>query len=212
MIHLVTSHNRRRYADAMDQYFRLRHDIYVVERKWRGLNSSDGREVDDFDTDDAHYLLSIEHGRVTGGSRIYPTTKPHMLEAVCPQLADVRGIPRGEGIFEWTRIFVAKNRREGRYGGIVLGELFSATIEYGIEEGLDEYSVSFEAWWLPRLQALRWKLRPLGLPSLINDDWWMAATMPLDLETLHATRGFYELKGPGYVREGLPKRAVSRIA
>ena len=72
--------------------------------------------------------------------------------------------------------------------------------------------VTFEAWWLPRLQALHWKLRPLGLPSLINGDWWMAATLPLDFETLHATRGFYELKGPGFVREGLPLHAASRIA
>ena len=212
MIHLVTSDNRARYADAMDQYFKLRHDIYVVERQWRGLTSSEGREIDDYDDDDSSYFLSIEDGRVTGASRIRPSTKPHMLETVCPQLADVRGIPRGDGVFEWTRIFVVKNRRDGRYGGVLLGELFAAAIEYGVEEGIDEYSIALEAWWLPRLQALSWRLRPLGLPALINSDWWMAATLPLDLQTLHATRGFYELKGPSFVREGLPSRPMSRIA
>ena len=91
MIHLVTSDNRARYADAMDQYFKLRHDIYVVERQWRGLTSSEGREIDDYDDDDSSYFLAIEDGRVTGASRIRPSTKPHMLETVCPQLADVRG-------------------------------------------------------------------------------------------------------------------------
>ena len=42
---------RRLYARLLDDYFRIRHDIYVVERKWTELARPDGREIDQFDTD-----------------------------------------------------------------------------------------------------------------------------------------------------------------
>jgi acyl-homoserine lactone synthase len=36
-----------------------------------------------------------------------------LLSAVFPQLANVRGMPEGDDVYEWTRFFVIPARREG---------------------------------------------------------------------------------------------------
>jgi acyl-homoserine lactone synthase len=56
-VHAIDAGNRDLYSDAIEQHHRIRHDIYVGERRWMELARPDGREVDQFDTDDAVYLL-----------------------------------------------------------------------------------------------------------------------------------------------------------
>jgi len=73
VIHVVTAENRALYEREMREFHRLRHDIYIGERKWQGLRSTDGLEYDDFDTDQATYFVAIEHDRVVGG---YPRWSP----------------------------------------------------------------------------------------------------------------------------------------
>ncbi len=43
----------------LEEMHRIRHRIYVEGRGWKALRKSDGREVDEFDTDDAVYLLGL---------------------------------------------------------------------------------------------------------------------------------------------------------
>ena len=45
-VHVITRDNRRLYTDQLEAFFRLRHDIFVGERGWRGLRRADGRELD----------------------------------------------------------------------------------------------------------------------------------------------------------------------
>src|ERR1041384_1478666 len=94
MIHVITGANRHRYAAELLAHFRLRHEIYVVERNWKDLARADGLERDQFDDVDATYILAIDDGQVIGGSRLVPTTRPHLLSEVFPYLASVRGPSR----------------------------------------------------------------------------------------------------------------------
>ena len=114
MIHVITSANRHLYQAELLAHFRLRHEIYVVERNWKDLARPDGLERDQFDNQDALYILATDNGQVIGGSRLLPTTRPHLLSEVFPHLEYVRGLPRAVDIYEWTRMFVIKSRREGR--------------------------------------------------------------------------------------------------
>ena len=76
-VHAIDAGNRDLYSDALEQHHRIRHDIYVGERRWMELARPDGREIDQFDTDDAVYLLGIEtDGRVVAGSRLMRTDRP----------------------------------------------------------------------------------------------------------------------------------------
>lgn len=195
MIHIVTEANRDDYLDQLDEFHRLRNDIYVVERGWTGLRSVDGREYDQFDDGRSTYVLAIEDDRVIGGARLRPTTLPHMLEEVCPQLAEVRGIPRGPNIIEWTRVFVIKERREGRYDGRAIGEIFAGVVEYCERIGARQVQFVFETRWLQRFSEIGWKLRPLGLPDFIANDWWMAATFEVEPQLIHALRRYFHLDG-----------------
>ncbi len=91
MIHVVTRENRHLYTSRLEEYFRVRHEIYVEERKWEELRRPDGLERDQFDTDDATYLMAIDRDRVVGGVRLVPTDRPTLLSDVFPYLAEVRG-------------------------------------------------------------------------------------------------------------------------
>ena len=66
-IHVVTRDNRHLYGNELQQYFRLRHEIFVEERGWKDLYRPDGLEIDRYDNEHAVYLLAIDRERVVGG-------------------------------------------------------------------------------------------------------------------------------------------------
>jgi len=213
MLHVVTRENRHLYEREMLDQHRLRHQVYIQERKWTGLQDRGGLEYDQFDDDATIYFLKIDGGQVIGGHRMYPTTKPHLMSDVWPQLANVKGVPTGPDIFEWTRLYIKRERRDGgRFGSAVLGELFCGGLEYALQEGIQELSLQFEAYWFPRLQQQGWKIKPLGLPTLLNGDWWIGATIPISEEVVRATRSFYSISGPLLVRRSITQPAIQIAA
>ena len=70
MIHAISAVNRHLYDDVLEQHFRLRHEIFVEERKWETLRRPDGREIDSYDNEDTIYLLALDRRRVVGGHRL----------------------------------------------------------------------------------------------------------------------------------------------
>jgi acyl-homoserine lactone synthase len=209
MIHVVTSANRGLYRDELQEHFRIRHDIYVGERGWTALERADGLERDQFDTDDAVYILGIDGGRVVGGSRLVPTVKPHLLADIFPHLAAQRGVPRDPAIFEWTRIFVIKERREGRNSGRTAGSIMCGLLEHCLDQGVSGLTAIIETWWLPRFHDMGWTLHPLGLPDLIDGSWTVAVMMPIDEATLDSTRAFHSITAPVLTQKG-PQRPAAR--
>jgi acyl-homoserine lactone synthase len=169
MIHVVTSANRHFYEPELLTQFRLRHEVYVAERNWKELERADGLERDQFDDQIATYILAIDKGEIVGGSRLIPTTHPHLLSEVFPHLAAVRGLPREADTYEWTRMFVIKSRREGRtMGGQTRGMVICGVLEHCLDNGIGGLTALVEMFWLPLFHAMGWKLIPLGLPELIQ--------------------------------------------
>jgi acyl-homoserine lactone synthase len=197
MIHVITSANRHRYDAELLAHFRLRHEVYVVERNWKDLARLDGLERDQFDNQDAIYILAMDNGKVIGGSRLVPTTRPHLLSEVFPYLASVRGLPRAVDIYEWTRMFVIKSRREGRtMGGQTRGMVICGVLEHCLGNGITGLTALIEMFWLPLFHSMGWSLTPLGLPELINGEWSIAVKMAINEETLASTRAFHGIAGP----------------
>lgn len=208
-VHVITSHNRHLYEAQMDEHHRIRHHIYIEELKWRGLTPrSDGREYDQFDTEHAVYLLGLEDGRVTGGLRLVPTTQPHLMRDVFPQFASIKGVPDNPGIAEWTRIFVVRERREEHQASKVGSSVIASMIDYGLEEGLSGISVVMNTFWLPRFQKYGWRVRPLGLPEVHDNEWLVAVQIDVTPAALAGIREFCELpKHSALVRRG-PQRPI----
>jgi len=185
MIHVVSAVNRHLYEDVMEQHFRLRHEIFVEERKWEALRKPDGREIDVYDNEDAIYLLALDSRRVVGGYRLYPTTKPTMMSEVFPHLAAVRGCPSDPLVWEWSRFFVARDRRDG----VLNLQLMAAAQEFCLDQGIERLCLVMETWWLPRFHDIGFVVTPLGLPTLIEDSWTMAATIEVRQDSLDVVRG-----------------------
>lgn len=214
MIHLVTAENRQQYEDELIEHFRVRHDIYVGERGWKALERCDGLERDQYDDEHTAYVLAIEGGRVLGGSRLRPTLRPHLLGDLFPHLADVRGVPRGPDIHEWTRLFVVKERREGWKHGALPGQIVCGGLEYCLDEGINAFTLILEMWWVPRFHEMGWKISPLGLPALVENEWWMAAIVTVDQQMLESTRRFCGLPNRDILvnRTGAAQRQLKRSA
>jgi acyl-homoserine lactone synthase len=196
-IHVITNDNKALYQDSIQQYYRLRHQIFVEERGWKDLTRSDGLDIDAYDNEHAVYLLAIDKDRVVGGQRLYPTLLPHMISDVFPHMA-ARSVPRAFDVFEWTRYFVVKERRTGRTDC----RLLAAVQEFCLEEGIAELTAVVEMWWLPRWQQAGFKVRPLGLPQMIEGQPCVAAAIQISQESLSKVRSLAGLRGPSLVREG----------
>jgi acyl-homoserine lactone synthase len=211
MIQAVAAANSHLFEKELLDYYRVRHQIFVGERGWKQVARPDGLEKDQFDTNDAIYILGIENGSVYGGARLVPTVKPHLLSEVFPHLASVHSVPREPGVFEWTRIFVVKAKREGRNAGQTAGTVICGLLEFCLEEGIYALSGVIDAWWLPRFHDMGWTVRPLGLPELVDKDWVVAVVMPIDDETLRKTRAFHGIEGPVLIRRGLEFPVVREL-
>jgi acyl-homoserine lactone synthase len=196
-IHVVTSDNKALYKEQLESYFRARHQVFVREKGWKKLDSPDGIEMDDYDNDHAIYLIALDQDKVVGGQRLYPTVLSHMISEVFPYLA-TRGIPRALNVFEWTRYFVVKERRTGRTDC----RLMAAFQEFCLEEGIVEATAVVEMWWLPRWQQAGFKVRPLGLPSLIEGQLCIAAAIEISSDSLNSVLRLAGLRDSGLVRRG----------
>ena len=181
-IHVVQRDNRHLYESYFDPYFRLRHDIYVKQRKWMALDRPDGLEKDQFDTDDAVYLFCIDGGQLIGAMRALPTLMPTLMSDIFPYL-NIRGPIRRQDVFELSRVFVIPERRGEHAGPRVEMLLLTAITEYGISIGLTGFSIVLESWWLPRFERIGWKAQPLGMPQTIDGMSVLAVLVDCDETT-----------------------------
>jgi acyl-homoserine lactone synthase len=181
-IHVVQRDNRHLYETYFDPYFRLRHDIYVKQRKWMALDRPDGREIDQFDTEDAVYLFCLDRGQLIGAMRALPTVSLTLMSDVFPYLA-VRGPIQRPDVYELSRVFVIPERRGEHAGPRIEMLLLTAIMEYGISIGLTGFSIVLESWWLPRFERCGWRAHPLGLPQMIDGMSVLAVLVDCDETT-----------------------------
>jgi acyl-homoserine lactone synthase len=203
-IYIINEKNKHFYKDILEQSFRTRYEIFVGERGWKALERPDGRDIDEYDRPETTYLLAVDQGKVVGGQRLFPTTRPHMLSEVFPHLAAVKGVPVSTDTFEWTRYFVVKERRSGRTDC----RLLAAVQEYALGMGISQLTAVIETWWLPRFQEAKFKVHPLGLPALVEGAWSVAVRIDVSVETLSHVKKFAGIKGSVLHGEGMPFESV----
>lgn len=203
-IHVVTRENRHLYDEQMEETFRIRHAVYVVERGWKALDRPDKREIDQFDTEQARYLVVLEGERVIGGMRMVPTTAPTLMSDLFPQLC-VRPLIRRPDVFELSRIFVIPEKRGEQKRPNIQDLLLWGIMEYGLEEGLSQFTIVLETWWLPRLQDRGWRVTPLGLPEDIDG----MSTIAVAVEVADAS--VIQLRQRGITGTPLVRRGLERV-
>lgn len=181
MIHVVTQENRDLYEDVLEDMFRMRYRAAVEEMGWRIDVDQNGRDIDEFDYPDTIYMIYFnEDGTVGACGRLNPTTRPHLMSEVFPQMCE-DGVPTGEHLYEYSRYLIerkGKTQQEFMKAWMLITQ---AVNEYCIEKNIKSVS------WLARkrlygLSTYLWKTRPLGLSKYYEDDQrdYIAAVSVMD--------------------------------
>ena len=145
------------------QMFEARKQVFVDLLKW-DVPVLDGRfEVDAFDDQQANYIIVADRdGNHLGSARLLPTTRPHILGDLFPELC-AGPVPAGPDVFEITRFCLGRNqgalaRRDTR------NRLVSALVAFALEHEIRTYTGVAEMGWLQQILAFGWDCRPLGAP------------------------------------------------
>ena len=203
-IQVVTWSNRRQHRLVLERYFRIRYDIYVKRRQWRAIARPINIEMDAFDTEYAVYVLALDSiGKVVGGSRLVPTSQPHLLGDVFPELAPA-GPPRAPDIFEWTRFFISPALRSRGKSSPVAGAVLCGVLEVAHQLGIRQISVVCETFWPKRLRSLGWSLVELGDVLQHEDGDIIALLIDVTPEAISSTRQAYGIREPILADTAMP--------
>ncbi len=134
------------------------------------------------------------------------------MSEVFPELANVRGLPRADDIFEWTRIFVIPAKRESGRFCKAAGMIYCSLLEFCLSHEVSQLSVVCEAYWIQRLMALGWNPVPLGAPIEKNGMTIVGITCDMTEEALAKTRATYEIDSSVMAPEKIPFTRLPEVS
>ncbi len=188
-VHIVTPENESLYKVQMDHAYRLRHRVFLEQQGLCTLTDPDGRSLDEFDNKNAVHMLYIDQGKVLGYQRLLPTTRPHLLSDVIPELC-VGEPPVGAHIWEMSQHCIAPDYRAGGSSTSSIANILGlALVEWGLECGVTRFVIEIEPIGILPLVQLGFQPVPLGLPCKIGGRDIIAVMVAFDKRTLERLRG-----------------------
>lgn len=89
-----------RLQAALMQY---RYKVFIEALGWP-LGCTEGQEQDEFDRDDTVYVMARDNaGRVLGGARLLPTTRPYLIAKIFGELWPNGRLPCADDVWELSR-------------------------------------------------------------------------------------------------------------
>ncbi|MEZ5939509.1 MAG: acyl-homoserine-lactone synthase [Hyphomonadaceae bacterium] len=192
MIHVVSADTQHLYPRQLDQMFRMRHAYYVEGHGWAGLRSQGGKEVDEFDDEDAIYLMSLDPwGDVAASMRLNRSTGPTLLK----KFSDLAEEPLPEGDWAWdvSRWFAHPSHRRSdnpRWPSNHQRELIVGLLEFCQSRGITTLTMLIEERLAERIEAYGWPTRRLGDSRPYENGKGVALALEISVgpEVLVATR------------------------
>lgn len=212
-LHIVRTPGDRQSHDLLEHSYRLRYRVFVERQGWEALRRPDGRDIDDFDNEDATYLLVTDQDGLVGGSRLTPLDRPNLLQTVFHGLVE-DSLPAQPSLgADWTRFYVRPDRREGRRRAPESAALFCAVMEYALQEGLSFITFVSSIYMLEHGTAVGWRITPLGRASIIDGKPTVAAWIEVSEAALSSVRRATGLEGPllPVIASGLDVEAERRV-
>jgi acyl-homoserine lactone synthase len=205
MIRVIDRTNRHRFIRTLDLHFRLRHEVFVKERGWKDFDRDGVYEKDQYDNDDATYLISVdERENVVGSFRLYPTVLPHMLSEQFPAMID-GAVLRRIDILELTRLAICRSQR----GTQTYFELFLALQEYCLEQGISGATNLVRTHRIPVVQKAGMNIIPLGLSREIDGEMCTAALLEVSEDVLQRMRKIAGISGTVMEDRERPLRRIA---
>lgn len=198
MIYVINKENRHLFKSTIEKMHVLRYELFIRERNW-SLPTQDNREEDQFDHEDAVYLVYLEpNGDVTGTGRLIPSTSSHMLNEVFADLCD-GPVPIGPQYWEISRGGVkdVPHREE------IWKNLSFACFEYCHMQGGEYLTLVTDLYIYKSWLANGALITPLGEPVKREDGTFIAAKSRVTNEWLIQSRTNSNLTSPSFnfVRE-----------
>lgn len=197
MIDIVLPENRFAFAHALLGMHSDRKEVFVNRLGWALPSRESWLEVDEFDNDEAVYLLAREPntGKHQGSVRLLPSTRPHVLASVFPQLCAI-GVPTGVDCWEISRLVASPSQSSGTALIRVYRLLALALVEFALLNDIRTYSLVVEFTRVPALLSVGWDVHPLGLPTLCCDERLQALQIVIGENTLQSVQRKVGIKGP----------------
>jgi acyl-homoserine lactone synthase len=196
IIEVVTRENRHLYESQLEDMYVLRHRMFVERMHWEGLRKPDGREIDEFDNEDAIYLLVTDDGEVCGCHRIIPSTKPHLLSEVFADACDGRGVLQSPRVVECGRTCVDEDRLPRDKLRIARRVLMTGLMEFSLRIGASHFTGINPVSVMSHYLRLDWDIQPLGAPRKMEDgETYVAVAYTVSEGALASARRVYKLPG-----------------
>jgi acyl-homoserine lactone synthase len=212
MIEVVTSRNALLYKDALHDMYHLRHRIFVERMGWDALRKDDRLEKDQFDTDDAIYLLlTQDDGTVIGTHRMLPTTKPHLFSDVFSKACAVKGVQRGEKILELTRTCVDEELLDRKATELARKRIMVGLFEFCLRAGYEQVTIFTPTDLLFRYLLIGIDIKPLGMPMDIDGNKQVAVIVTVNQQALDAMRFALGVPEPQVLYIGAPDNDPLRL-
>lgn len=182
MLHIVQSAAGPIPDGVLAAMFAARKSVFVDLLKWDVPVLDGTYEIDQFDDENAHYLiLTDDDGAHLGSTRLLPTLRPHILGSLYRELCE-DAPPTGAAIFEITRFCLdpglhAADRRAVR------DTLVAALVDFALAQGISHYTAIAELGWFQQILAFGWHCMPLGLPQIVDGAALAALKITISPET-----------------------------
>ena len=214
MIHLINAENRHLYRDVLGQMHRARTDHFVKERGWSNLSVEAGLELDEYDNDEALYLVGFdERGGIAVSARLIPADRGCVLSDHFPHLV-AEGPACGRGVFELSRYFASPALR-GRQHFPVKAAMNLAVVEAMVERRARRLVGFTDLHILGIMRYSGWRVRPIGLPAAYDEGTAAAFEIACQAADLEEMREAVELPGrqlfeaPVWLPQGSDVRALA---
>jgi len=197
MVYAISHANRFQFAHELDTMFRDRKRVFVDRLKW-DVPVVDGiYEKDQFDTQDATYIVSASpaSGDHQASLRLIPSLKAHMLRDVFHSLCE-DGVPVGPDIWEMTRICLSPSlgRAEAREA---FGRIWLGALEFGLDQGITVMTGLTHGPMFSNILAAGIDIEPLGPTKLFEGLPYAALQTRISAKVLERDR--VRLNEPGRV-------------
>lgn len=185
MVLIVGGADRARFRELVAEMHRQRKRVFIDRLGW-DLPATDGEfEIDQFDVAAAVYLMALgSSGELIGSLRLLPSTGPHILGDLFPQLCH-GDPPRGHGIWEISRFCTSPTLRTPWNAR---RRLLVGMIEYALLHEVSRYTcVTHMVGW-HQLLGVGLDAKPLGDPHMQAGELIGALALDVTPSTLKSVR------------------------
>ena len=195
MIQIITRDNRRLFHHALMEMHRQRKQVFIDRMNWR-LSESMGLEIDEFDSEEAMYLIDVDaNGDVQQSARLLPTLSPHLMSEVFAKLCD-DGPPRSARVWEASRFCPAPTIAKGAPRRELLARMIAGILETSILFGIEKVSFVAGAALAPLAAQAGWNVCALGPKQRLGRERLIAMLADVTSDGLAAVRQRARLTGP----------------